>query len=134
MPFANLCLTYRVCTLLLFVYVSCCPRRYVHWENDPGDDQMQAMATGAGGLAVPKYLQALQEPQWINCDVRNFDWSILGKFGVIMTDPPWHIRQVCVCRESASNQCARRRPFLNGMQSSFLDGDCNLVDSQKAAP
>jgi len=39
-------------------------------------------------------LQALQEPQWINCDVRNFDWSILGKFGVIMTDPPWHIRQV----------------------------------------
>ena len=54
------------------------------------------MATGAGGLAVPKYLQALPEPQWINCDVRNFDWSILGKFGVIMTDPPWHIRQVCV--------------------------------------
>lgn len=43
---------------------------------------------------MPKYLQALQEPQWINCDVRNFDWSILGKFGVIMTDPPWHIRQV----------------------------------------
>lgn len=41
-------------------------------------------------------MQALQEPQWINCDVRNFDWSILGKFGVIMTDPPWHIRQVCV--------------------------------------
>lgn len=41
-------------------------------------------------------LQALQEPQWINCDVRNFDWSILGKFGVIMTDPPWHIRQVCM--------------------------------------
>jgi mRNA (2'-O-methyladenosine-N6-)-methyltransferase len=67
----------------------------VHWENDPGDKQMQTMATGAGGLAVPKYLQALPEPQWINCDVRNFDWSILGKFGVIMTDPPWHIRQVC---------------------------------------
>jgi mRNA (2'-O-methyladenosine-N6-)-methyltransferase len=76
----------------------------VHWENDPGDDQMQAMATGAGGLAVPKYLQALQEPQWINCDVRNFDWSILGKFGVIMTDPPWHIRQVCVCIQRECSQ------------------------------
>jgi hypothetical protein len=66
----------------------------VHWENDPGDEAPQDQATGAGGVAVPRYLAALQDPQWINCDVRNFDWSILGKFGVIMTDPPWHIRQV----------------------------------------
>lgn len=66
----------------------------MHWENDPGDEAPQDLATGAGGLAVPRYLQALQEPQWITCDVRNLDWSILGKFGVIMTDPPWHIRQV----------------------------------------
>jgi hypothetical protein len=47
-------------------------------------------ATRAG----PPPTQALQEPQWINCDVRHFDCSILGKFGVIMTDPPWRIRQV----------------------------------------
>jgi N6-adenosine-specific RNA methylase IME4 len=33
------------------------------------------------------YTQALQEPQWVNCDVRSFDMSVLGKFGVIMTDP-----------------------------------------------
>jgi hypothetical protein len=32
-------------------------------------------------------MQALQEPQWVNCDVRSFDMSVLGKFGVIMTDP-----------------------------------------------
>ncbi len=37
--------------------------------------------------------QALEEPQWINCDVRKFDMSVLGKFGVIMTDPPWEIHQ-----------------------------------------
>ena len=37
--------------------------------------------------------QALPEPQWINCDVRSFDMSVLGKFGVIMTDPPWEIHQ-----------------------------------------
>ncbi|RIA95433.1 methyltransferase-like 3 [Glomus cerebriforme] len=30
-------------------------------------------------------------PQWINCDVRKFDFSILGKFTVIMADPPWDI-------------------------------------------
>lgn len=40
-------------------------------------------------------MQALQEPQWVNCDVRTFDMSVLGKFGVIMTDPvspEWHYR------------------------------------------
>ena len=39
------------------------------------------------------HLQALPEPQWLNCDVRSFDMSVLGKFGVIMTDPPWEIHQ-----------------------------------------
>lgn len=106
-PLAGLMLPGRLCAQLacpllnapLLLCLSCC--RHVHWENDPGDEQqLQTMATGAGGAAVPRYLQALQEPQWINCDVRNFDWSILGKFGVIMTDPPWHIRQVGPCRRA----------------------------------
>lgn len=44
--------------------------------------------------AVSRYLAALSEPQWINCDVRSFDMKVLGKFGVIMTDPPWEIHQV----------------------------------------
>ena len=35
--------------------------------------------------------QALDEPQWIKCDIRKFDMSILGKFGVVMADPPWDI-------------------------------------------
>ncbi|KAG8831079.1 hypothetical protein FRC17_003710 [Serendipita sp. 399] len=30
-------------------------------------------------------------PQWLNCDLRNFDCSVLGKFHVIMADPPWDI-------------------------------------------
>lgn len=29
--------------------------------------------------------------QWVNCDIRTFDMSVLGKFDVIMTDPPWDI-------------------------------------------
>ncbi|XVF51235.1 hypothetical protein PTKIN_Ptkin04bG0168300 [Pterospermum kingtungense] len=33
----------------------------------------------------------LGEPQWINCDIWNFRMDILGKFGVIMADPPWDI-------------------------------------------
>ncbi|VEL20638.1 unnamed protein product [Protopolystoma xenopodis] len=29
--------------------------------------------------------------KWINCDIRLLDMSILGKFAVIMADPPWDI-------------------------------------------
>ncbi|KAI9868688.1 MAG: hypothetical protein M1813_004538 [Trichoglossum hirsutum] len=30
-------------------------------------------------------------PQWINCDIRKLDLKLLGKFSVIMADPPWPI-------------------------------------------
>ncbi|ORY35436.1 mRNA methyltransferase [Naematelia encephala] len=29
--------------------------------------------------------------QWINCDLRSFDYSVLGQFQVIVADPPWDI-------------------------------------------
>ena len=32
--------------------------------------------------------QALPEPQWLKIDIRTFDMAVLGKFGVIMADPP----------------------------------------------
>ncbi len=40
-----------------------------------------------------RYLQALQDEQWIRCDIRKLDMKVLGKFGVIMADPPWQIHQ-----------------------------------------
>lgn len=30
-------------------------------------------------------------PQWINCDLRSLDMTCLGKFSVVMADPPWDI-------------------------------------------
>lgn len=30
-------------------------------------------------------------PQWVNCDIRYLNFSVLGKFSVIMADPPWDI-------------------------------------------
>ena len=38
-------------------------------------------------------LQALPEPQWLKIDIRTFNMKVLGKFGVIMSDPPWEIHQ-----------------------------------------
>lgn len=38
-----------------------------------------------------RFADILRDPQWIQCDLRTFDMSILGKFDVIMADPPWDI-------------------------------------------
>jgi len=43
-------------------------------------------------MAIPEAEASWQyPPQWIDCDVRQFDLSVLGKFHVIMADPPWDI-------------------------------------------
>ncbi|XP_030500869.2 N6-adenosine-methyltransferase MT-A70-like [Cannabis sativa] len=74
--------------------------KYVHYELDPTPD-VSPMIMGASVLAPSKPLKPqraeycsqveLGEPQWINCDIRNFRMDILGQFGVIMADPPWDI-------------------------------------------
>ncbi|XVE58137.1 hypothetical protein DITRI_Ditri04bG0146000 [Diplodiscus trichospermus] len=65
--------------------------KYVHYELDQTQDDL-------GPEKPLKPLRAeycseveLGEPQWINCDIRNFRMDILGQFGVIMADPPWDI-------------------------------------------
>ncbi|KIK67042.1 hypothetical protein GYMLUDRAFT_37078 [Collybiopsis luxurians FD-317 M1] len=80
------------------------PCRYLHYEVDwDGGDGLQD-----GGKAVSRFTKPhkhslniglgpsgrpveMLPPQWINCDVRRFDYSVLGKFHVIMADPPWDI-------------------------------------------
>ena len=34
--------------------------------------------------------------QWIQCDMRYFDMTVLGKFSVVMADPPWDIHMEVV--------------------------------------
>ena len=38
-----------------------------------------------------RFKTILHPPQWIQCDLRYFDMSLLGKFSVVMADPPWDI-------------------------------------------
>jgi hypothetical protein len=61
-------------------------------------EQQEAAAAAEGGagsaaapppVPVPAHLQAVGDAQWIECDVRALDYSLLGKFGVVMVDPPW---------------------------------------------
>eukprot|EP00198_Chlamydomonas_reinhardtii_P002142 XP_001691478.1 predicted protein [Chlamydomonas reinhardtii] len=75
--------------------------KYVHYRPDPEPD-VPGMGSEMARLraSVPKKpvgdgqtSRGALDPQWINCDVRSFDMTVLGKFGVIMADPPWEIHQ-----------------------------------------
>lgn len=92
--------------------------RYVHYEVDsadiesptpPGVKQSKPAVTtpartldcaatasdvrGIDGaqIAAPDYRSALYPPQWIQCDLRVFDMTVIGECAVIMADPPWDI-------------------------------------------
>ncbi|KAG6911727.1 hypothetical protein DXG01_007977 [Tephrocybe rancida] len=82
------------------------PCRYLHYELDwdEGDGEITRIANGKGKEVTKKNIHKLGigqgpagkampalPPQWINCDLRRFDYSVLGKFHVIMADPPWDI-------------------------------------------
>ncbi|KAJ7117362.1 MT-A70-domain-containing protein [Mycena crocata] len=82
------------------------PCRYLHYEVDwDGSDGDWARSSNGKGKAVERHPphklgigmgpagkdMKVLPPQWINCDLRRFDYSVLGKFHVIMADPPWDI-------------------------------------------
>ena len=77
-------------TLIWCTFNGCCNWRNLHKVTD-----IRKSHQGFSRILnrEPCVAQALPEPQWLNCDVRSFDMSVLGKFGVIMTDPPWEIHQ-----------------------------------------
>ncbi|KAG1753775.1 MT-A70-domain-containing protein [Suillus paluster] len=80
------------------------PCRYLHFEIDwdekdgtiaPADSWRTQRAKKPFRIEIGmgpdgRDMQVLP-PQWINCDLRRFDYSVLGKFHVIMADPPWDI-------------------------------------------
>ncbi|THV05496.1 MT-A70-domain-containing protein [Dendrothele bispora CBS 962.96] len=80
------------------------PCRYLHYEVDwdGSDGDASRLASTKSEDAVKKHrlnvgmgptgkTPRVLPPQWINCDLRRFDYSVLGKFHVIMADPPWDI-------------------------------------------
>ncbi|KAA0185963.1 N6-adenosine-methyltransferase 70 kDa subunit [Fasciolopsis buskii] len=82
--------------------------KYVHYTIDYANEESgktahtinsgstQQSTTGPtqgveGSQAESEAPVTLYPPQWINCDIRMLNMSILGKFAVIMADPPWDI-------------------------------------------
>lgn len=58
------------------------------------DDRVSGYrVNGCAPRLIPvRSLQTLP-PQWVNADLRALDVSVLGKFEVVVADPPWAIHQ-----------------------------------------
>ena len=73
--------------------------KYVHYQIDYSLDQSASNTANTKIQEAKKqekvqsasFQKVLYPPQWIQCDLRNFNMSILGKFSVVMADPPWDI-------------------------------------------
>jgi mRNA m6A methyltransferase catalytic subunit len=73
--------------------------KYVHYEVDNKTTTTTAATISVKGVGEPLPRLAKQNdqsatlypPQWIQCDLRFLDMTVLGKFAVVMADPPWDI-------------------------------------------
>ncbi|XP_061565497.1 N6-adenosine-methyltransferase subunit METTL3 [Cololabis saira] len=73
--------------------------KYVHYEIDSVPEVESSLLGPQAGAAelglhaedAESNVGTLFPSQWICCDIRFLDMSILGKFAVVMADPPWDI-------------------------------------------
>jgi mRNA (2'-O-methyladenosine-N6-)-methyltransferase len=67
--------------------------KYVHYEIDYSQDHSKVKldTSSITKLNVTESSTTLFPAQWVQCDLRNFNMSVLGKFAVVMADPPWDI-------------------------------------------
>lgn len=61
--------------------------------NSKGEEVLlRENETSTSVNVVAETKSVLFAAQWVYCDLRYFDMTVLGKFSVIMADPPWDIR------------------------------------------
>ncbi|CAH0552230.1 unnamed protein product [Brassicogethes aeneus] len=67
--------------------------KYVHYEVDRCGRAGGGNVSSAPSRPVARVEEStvLYPPQWVQCDLRFLDMTVLGKFAVIMADPPWDI-------------------------------------------
>jgi mRNA (2'-O-methyladenosine-N6-)-methyltransferase len=64
--------------------------KYVHYEIEYPEVKVN-LNLRVGDRGKQEGATVLVPPQWVQCDLRTFDMSVLGKFTVVMADPPWDI-------------------------------------------
>ena len=70
--------------------------KYIHYKIDTDDlketEKASKAKEGAGRLkTVSEEAMTMTPAQWVQCDIRSLDFYVLGKFSVVMADPPWDI-------------------------------------------
>uniref|UniRef100_A0A914V9U7 mRNA m(6)A methyltransferase n=1 Tax=Plectus sambesii TaxID=2011161 RepID=A0A914V9U7_9BILA len=70
--------------------------KYIHYEVDyststRNDDRKKTESQTALMGVGDAHQHQMLPPQWVQCDMRLFDLSVLGTFSVVMADPPWDI-------------------------------------------
>ena len=66
--------------------------KYIHYEVDKSDIASKVKKCSSYRASIQMLESTkLVPPQWIQCDLRNFKFDVLGKFSVLMADPPWDI-------------------------------------------
>ncbi|XP_017773597.1 PREDICTED: N6-adenosine-methyltransferase subunit METTL3 [Nicrophorus vespilloides] len=65
--------------------------KYVHYEVDRSGQAKDTVQMSQNRPVPCLDSTTLYPPQWVQCDLRYLDMTALGKFAVIMADPPWDI-------------------------------------------
>ncbi|XP_057302452.1 N6-adenosine-methyltransferase catalytic subunit-like [Hydractinia symbiolongicarpus] len=71
--------------------------KYVHYEVDTrglenrNENKTENTKSNKNTDLISSKKIIMTPPQWLKCDVRYLDFEVLGKFSVVMADPPWDI-------------------------------------------
>ncbi|KAG2172246.1 hypothetical protein INT43_004787, partial [Umbelopsis isabellina] len=65
--------------------------KYMHYSLDFGYNELKPDIYRKYANPFLKPPHSLLPPQWIKCDIRKLDFDVIGKFAVILADPPWDI-------------------------------------------
>ena len=66
--------------------------KFVHYSIDNSIDEPAALPKVTKSKSTGLQPRTKLTPaQWVNCDLRFFDMTCIGKFSVVMADPPWDI-------------------------------------------
>lgn len=65
--------------------------KYVHYTIEYPEESKSKVSSTIISKFDKQNTTRLFAPQWVQCDIRALDMKVLGKFAVIMADPPWDI-------------------------------------------
>ncbi|XP_054169069.1 N6-adenosine-methyltransferase catalytic subunit-like [Oppia nitens] len=89
--FLNTCFHMDTCKYVHYMVDSSTINKHKKFDSQTTNDQSNQLLPSNVSKIEGHFNRVLFPPQWIKCDLRFFDMNTLGKFSVVMADPPWDI-------------------------------------------